>query len=148
MRTAALLLFLLAQEERKNFDPAVHEGTKIHAFADFRIIPVRVHLLQCKGQAALHCGLKEEDIRRVFGKVNRIWNKAGLAMRVESITPEDAVVAEDFNELRLEDYRATRPAPGASAGMIHVYYVTGCRPTASSWAATPSSSRTPRRCAR
>lgn len=124
MRTLALTLLVLgSQEERKAFDPAVHEATKTHAFADFLIIPVRVHLLHCKEQPALDCGLKEEDIRRVFGKVNRIWNKAGLALRIESIATEDAVVAEDFSEQRLEDYRATRLAPGAAAGMIHVYYV-------------------------
>lgn len=122
MRTWMLALLVLATQEPKHFDPAVHEATRTFGFGDFLILPVRVHLLQCKDQAALQCTLKEADVRRVFEKINRIWNKAGLAMRIESIVTEDAVLADDFSEERLEDYRATRPA-GAAADMIHVYYV-------------------------
>lgn len=122
---ALTLLFrggLPAQEERKHFDPAVHEATKTFAYADFLILPVRVHLLQCKASDALHCRLKEDDIRRVFGKANRIWNKAGLALSLESIVSEDAVHSDDFDESKLEEFRATRPPKGIAAGMIHVYY--------------------------
>jgi hypothetical protein len=133
MRLAPALLVLLpalrslgeggAQDERKHFDPAVHEATKTFAYADFLIVPVRVHLLQCKGADALQCRLKEEDVRRVFGKANRIWNKAGLALSLESVVAEDAVHSEQFDESKLEDFKATRPAKGIDAGMIHVFYV-------------------------
>jgi hypothetical protein len=129
LAAAALLLALsgaeglLLQEEPRYFDPAVHEATKTFAFDDFRIIPVRVHRLACKEQEALDCRLKDEDVRRVFGKANRIWNKAGLALAIESITTEAATPGADFDESRLEDFRATRPAATHPEGMIHVYYV-------------------------
>src|SRR6185295_19451395 len=102
MRIALFLLLLCAQDEKKHFDPEVHEATKTFTYAYFLVVPVRVHLLQCKDAEALHCRLKEEDVRRVFGKANRIWNKAGLALHVESIVSEDAVVNDDFSEQQLE----------------------------------------------
>jgi len=123
MRTALLILIPLLQEPPKHYDPVVHEATRTFAYADFLIVPVRVHLLQCKEADALHCRLKEEDVRRVFGKANRIWNKAGLALSLESIVSENAVCPEGFDAARLEEFKATRPLAGAVAGMIHVYYV-------------------------
>jgi len=123
MRLALALLLLLAQEEKKHFDPAVHEATKTFAYGEFLIVPVRVHLLQCKEAEALHCVLKEADVRRVFGKANRIWNKAGVALSVESIVTEDAVVPKEFDEARLEEFKGTRPPKGLETGMIHVFYV-------------------------
>jgi hypothetical protein len=123
MRAAALLLPLLLQQEPRYFDPAVHEATRTFRYEDFLIVPVRVHRLQCKDSAALNCRLTDKDVRRIFEKANRIWNKAGLALAVESITSEPALVPEGFEETRLEDFRATRPADTHPAGMIHVYYV-------------------------
>jgi hypothetical protein len=120
---AAVLLALWCQEEKKHFDPAVHEATRTFAYGEFLVVPVRVHLLQCKDSDALHCRLKEADVRRVFGKANRIWNKAGIAFHLESIVSEDAVKAEDFDEKKLEDFKATRPPKGLASGMIHVFYV-------------------------
>jgi hypothetical protein len=123
MRFALALLILLAQEEKKHFDPAVHEATRTFSYGDFLIVPVRVHLLQCKESPALHCALKPEDVRRVFGKANRIWNKAGIALSIESVISEDAVMPEGFDEARLEDFKGTRPRKGLDAGRIHVFYV-------------------------
>src|SRR5579883_1500318 len=125
MATAAALLFLLLQSESRPFDPAVHEATRTFAFEDFRIVPVRVHLLRSKETAALDCRLGDEDVRRIFGKANRIWNRAGLALAVESIRSETAVIPEGFEDSRLEDFRGTRPPDSRPAGMIHVYYVHG-----------------------
>jgi len=123
MRLALAVLLTLLQEDKKHFDLEVHEATKTFVYAQFLIVPVRVHLLQCKGEEALHCRLKEADVRRVFGKANRIWNKAGIALSLESIVTEDAVVPEGFDEARLQDFKGTRPPQGAEKGMIHVYYV-------------------------
>ena len=123
MRFSLAVLLILAQEEKKHFDLEVHEATKTFAYAEFLIVPVRVHLLQCKDAEALHCRLKDADVRRIFGKANRIWNKAGIALSVESIVTEDAVVPDAFDENRLQDFKGTRPPKGTDAGMIHVFYV-------------------------
>ncbi|HVE39210.1 MAG TPA: matrixin family metalloprotease [Planctomycetota bacterium] len=123
MRTALLLLALLAQDTPKHYDPAVHEATRTFTYADFLVVPVRVHLLQSKEADALHCRLKDQDVRRVFGKANRIWNKAGLALSLESIVCEDALCPEGFDASRLEDFKTTRPLAGIARDMVHVYYV-------------------------
>jgi hypothetical protein len=123
MRIALALVLLLVQEEKKHFDPAVHEATRTFPYAEFLIVPVRVHLLKCKEAEALQCLLKEADVRRVFGKANRIWNKAGIALGLESIVTEDAVLPDGFDETRLQDFKGVRPPQGLERGMIHVFYV-------------------------
>ncbi|MBV8881946.1 MAG: matrixin family metalloprotease [Planctomycetaceae bacterium] len=123
MTIAAVLLTLLLQEDPRFFDPDVHEATKTFKIEDFRVVPVRVHRLQSPHEDALQCRLEEDDLRRVFGKINRIWNKAGLALAIESIRKEDALVPKDFDAGALEEFRGTRPADSRPAGMIHVYYV-------------------------
>lgn len=120
MKVAAAVLLLLVQQ---HFDPAVHEATKSYMVDDFLIVPVRVHLLQSPDQVALQCRLAEDDVRRVFGKINRIWNKAGLAMGIESIVKETATIPKDFDPDVLDGFRGTRPADTHPAGMIHVFYV-------------------------
>jgi len=123
MTSALALLLLLLQEPAVPFDPAVHEATKTFAHEDFLVVPVRVHRLQSDDADALNCRLKDDDVRRVFGKINRIWNRAGLALAIESIRQETAVVPKDFDAGVLEEFRATRPADSHPPGMIHVYYV-------------------------
>lgn len=124
MKPLLVALALLAiQEEKKHFDPAVHEATQAFAFDEFFIIPVRVHLLTSADEDALNCRLKEEDVRRIFGKVNRIWNKAGLVMQVESIVSEPAERPAGFNPATPADFKRARPAKSRAPEMIHVYYV-------------------------
>jgi hypothetical protein len=122
---AAAFLLLAAQGEPKHFDPAVHEATRAFAYDEFLIVPVRVHLLRCEGDDALDCRLQEADVRRIFQKVNRIWNKAGIAPAIESIVTEPAVVPADFHgaTAALDEFKATRPERSRAERMIHVYYV-------------------------
>ena len=41
-----------AQDEKKHFDPAVHEATRTFAYGEFLVVPVRVHLLATRAQAS------------------------------------------------------------------------------------------------
>src|SRR5688572_25495049 len=115
------LTFLL--QEAVPFDPAVHEATKAFAFDDFLLVPTRVHLLRSKTADALNAKLTPDDVRRVFAKANRIWNKAGLALDVESIVDEEADAAGFDAEKGEEAWKAARPAASRAPGMLHVYYV-------------------------
>src|SRR5215467_1647613 len=123
MRFLLGALVLLLAQESKSFDPAVHEATKTFSFDEFMIVPVRVHLLRSAEEEALNCRLEEKDVRRVFEKINRIWNKAGLAPGIESIVSENAAKPDGFASTSLEDFKGTRPAKGRDPGMVHVYYV-------------------------
>jgi hypothetical protein len=116
-------LLLAALQDPGFFDPAVHEATKTFAFEDFRIVPVRIHLLRSRTAQGLDCRLKEEDARRILAKVNRIWNRAGIAIAAEAVVEEEAVLPEGFQGTTLEEFKATRPSAGRAAGMLHVYYV-------------------------
>lgn len=122
---AAALGLALFQGDKKFFDPAVHESTRTFSFDQFLIVPVRVHVLRSEDHDSLNSRLEEKDVRRIFRKVNRIWNKAGLGMMIESLRFEDAVIPERFDPMktRLSGYRATRPADSRAAGMVHVYYI-------------------------
>jgi len=129
MRAALLLPLLagmvLAQDEKKHFDPDVHETTLRFGFSDFRIVPVRVHLLRSRQDDALQCRLEPKDVDRIFEKANRIWNRAGIFLRVESTVVEDAVVPKDFNGMvsGLHEFKHTRPEATLEEGMLHVYFV-------------------------
>jgi hypothetical protein len=117
-----LALGLLLQDPAP-FDPAVHEATRTFGFEDFRIVPVRVHLLRSARVDPLNTRLQEADVRRIFGKANRIWNRAGVALDVESIVDEPAA-DEGFDAARgPEAWKAARPEASRGAGLIHVYYV-------------------------
>ncbi len=120
-----LLAFLLLAQEPKHFDPAVHEAKKQFAYEDFFVVPVRVHLLRSTGDDAVNCRLQAADVRRVFGKANRIWNKAGVALRVESVVEETAEAPEGFNGLTAAaaEFKSTRPEKSRDPDMLHVYYV-------------------------
>ena len=113
------------QDKPRHFDPLVHEATKEFSYDDFLIVPVRVHVLQSRKHEALQSRLKERDVKRIFWKVNRIWNKAGLGMMVESLVFEEASAPDDFAGAiaSFPAFRATRPKKSRAAGMVHVYYV-------------------------
>jgi CubicO group peptidase (beta-lactamase class C family) len=125
MRTLLLALLLLPLQEKKYFDPAVHEATKSFAVEDFLVVPVRVHVLRSKEDDALNARLVEKDVLRIFGKANRIWNRAGVALRIESIVDEAAVKPEGFDGATagLDDFKRCRPEGSRADGMVHVYYV-------------------------
>jgi len=120
MLGAALILLL---QDPVPFDPAVHEATRAFAYDDFLLVPARVHLLRSKSADALHTLLKQEDVLRLFRKVNRIWNKAGLALDLESIVEEEADAAGFDPDKGVEAWKAARPAASRAPGMLHVYYV-------------------------
>jgi hypothetical protein len=120
MLRVALTLLL---QDAPAFDPAVHEATRGFAYDDFLLVPVRVHLLRSKTKPELDCRLKQDDVLRLFSKANRIWNKAGVALDLESVVEEEADAA-DFDAAKgAEAWKAARPAGSRAPGMLHVYYV-------------------------
>lgn len=95
--------------------------------ADFRLLPVRVHLLRAVATSELNCRLKDADVRRVLGKVNGIWKQAGVQFYAESILSENAAGVELYDALgenrTLEHLLVTRPRASRSDQLFHLYYV-------------------------
>jgi hypothetical protein len=110
--------------------PAV-PATTDYAYDDVLLLPVRVHLLQAKDAPALHCGLKDEDVRRVMSKVQAIWRPAGIYPYLESIVRETAVNRERFtarDDWDLEILLDVRPPASRADGIVHVYYLNAMEP--------------------
>lgn len=97
---------------------------------EFLVIPLRVHVLTSDLLPELDCKLTDEDVRRVVGKVNRVWHRAGIHFGLESIAREPAAEQEKFRLARDLDpqvslglYRIIRPRGSRSFDGLHVYYI-------------------------
>jgi hypothetical protein len=93
-------------------------------------LPVRVHLVQSETMTAMHTTLAEADIRRIFGKVNKVWAQAGIQFEIESIGPTEAVAPSPDVRLKSEFVRVNSmiPAGRLSGGAINVCYVKEINP--------------------
>jgi hypothetical protein len=70
-------------------------------------LPVRVHLVQSDLLPAMHTTLTETDVRRILGKVNKVWAQAGIQFSIESIgpttaqpLPKDKVLAKEHERVK------------------------------------------------
>jgi len=93
---------------------------------EFRIVPVRVHLLHSAEAPAVNTKLKAEDIARIFRKANGIWHAAGMHLWVESIVDEKASNSEPRKDdvvLTLDSMLPLRPSDSKAESVFHVYYV-------------------------
>lgn len=110
-------------------DEAPRDVTARPPAKDFLIIPLRVHVLT-GDEPDVDCALKDTDVRRVIGKVNRVWSVAGVYFGLESIVREPAENVAQFRRLRdampansLHPYRVLRPDKTRKFDGLHVYYV-------------------------
>lgn len=118
-----MLALLLALQDAAFFDPAVHESKRSFAFDEHLVVPVRVHLLRCPGEDALNSRLKPDDVRRILGKMNRIWNRAGIVLDLESLLEEEVERPDGYDPANAASARLARPEGSRAERMIHVYYV-------------------------
>src|SRR4051812_16737805 len=61
---------------------------KVWEYGEYRVVPVRVHLLRETMTPAAGTTLTEADIARIFKQANGIWHAAGVHLRIESIVSE------------------------------------------------------------
>lgn len=105
---------------------SVGSADGVRAAEEFRVVPVRVHLLRSGIAPAVNTKLKVEDIARIFRKANNVWQAAGMRLWVESVVDEKAANAEPRRDdvvLTLDSVAALRPVESRAEGMFHVYYV-------------------------
>src|SRR5579871_4961438 len=117
----------LAQEKPKAEPPPAAE----RPIAEYRMVPVRVHLLRSPDAPAANTKLTSEDVARIFKKANGIWHNAGVHLWVESVVEEKpATVAGHESDKELPDAAllALRPEMTHPSGMFHVYYIGAMRP--------------------
>src|SRR5438132_1108361 len=95
-------------------------------FEEYRIVPVRVHLLRDSETRAAVTTLTEKDVRRIFTKANGIWHAAGIHLWIESIVtekPASTAGIEHAASIPAPSLLALRPAESRKNGMFHVYYI-------------------------
>ena len=93
-------------------------------------VPVRVHLVQSKATPAMHTTLAESDVRRIFGKVNMVWSRAGIQFEIESIVHTEAAALSAEAEKKDEFVRVNSMIPKASLSTtaLNVCYVKEVKP--------------------
>ena len=99
--------------------------TKTWSFAEFWVVPVRVHLLRADKGSGAGTKLTPTDVERIFRKVNTIWHVGGVHFWVESVVDEKAVSTpkNDHTVIFLPNLADLRPPESLAAGMFHVYYI-------------------------
>lgn len=99
---------------------------------DYRLLPLRVHLLRSRTIPELNCRLQESDVQRILGKINGIWKQAGIQFYAESILEEEPSSQELYQNLganRTEGHlRLIRPRASLSDTNFHLYYIGQMRP--------------------
>src|SRR5206468_2303837 len=93
-------------------------------------VPLHVHVLSCADREDLDCKLTDADVRRIVGKVNGVWHKAGVHFRLEPILREKAENVAAFAEkmaahegAALGEYRQLAPKATRALPGLHVYYI-------------------------
>ena len=96
-------------------------------FKDQLIAPVRIHLMETKGELNLTTTLTEKDIHHILGKVNRIWAQAGVHFAQETIIHESAdnpnAYRQNYQSRQLRWLLALRPKKSLSKDCFHIYYI-------------------------
>lgn len=123
LAAVALLSALLPRESR---------GQAVLTADEFRLLPLRMHLLRAKVSKDLNCQLQVADARRILKKVNGIWKQAGIQFYAESILSEEAGsqdLYEGFGANRTEGHlKVIRPRLSLSEEAFHLYYIREMRP--------------------
>ncbi|MFO0957062.1 MAG: Matrixin [Isosphaeraceae bacterium] len=130
-RAVLLVLIMVAGPSVADDGPPA-DATEPPPIGDFLVIPLHVHLLSADDAPDLHSRLESADVRRVVGKVNRIWNLAGIHWGLASIDREPVANLEAFRARRGKDpdgqaplpaYRDLRPEGTRGGDGLHVYYL-------------------------
>jgi hypothetical protein len=127
-RSAAAFHTLQDVAQSKSVQDPAELAAKPHdwPFDEFRIVPVRVHLLRDSETAAAVTRLTEKDIKRIFTKANGIWHAAGIHLWVESIVSEKPASTAGFEHAATLPTNALlplRPMETRPPAMFHVYYI-------------------------
>jgi hypothetical protein len=128
---SALFLATISVVAQTPAPPAADAKPKVWEYAEYKIVPVRVHLLRDTVTPAAGTTLTNADITRIFKKANGIWHVAGVHLRIESVVSEKPAALGEYEhsaELPTPALLPLRPADTRSEGMFHVYYIGAMSP--------------------
>lgn len=105
---------------------SAQDSTHGFGFADFLLVPLRVHLLLAPDEPGIQTTLSGKDVTRILGKVNRVWAQAGITFYLESLWVEPAAIPAGFSDEVKTDTAVLlrlRPEASRSTHVLHVYYL-------------------------
>ncbi len=96
----------------------------------FLIIPLRAHVLTAPDLELADCKLKDAEVTRIAGKLNTIWNKAGIHFGLESIIREPAAGRDRFRvlaelkggEMEMTDFQLLIPKQSRLFDGLHAVF--------------------------
>jgi hypothetical protein len=96
----------------------------------FLIIPLRAHVLSSPDLELADCKLKDAEVTRIVGKLNTIWNKAGIHFGLESIIREPAAQRDRFRvlvelkggEMEMTDFQLLIPKQSRVFDGLHAVF--------------------------
>ena len=119
---AALSWVQSAEEERER-----QLALDAFLYDEYRLLPVRFHLLESRQQKPLHCQLSVDDVDRILTKVNGIWQQASIYFYLESVVQEPAaneyVIGGFRRSVPLQLYPLIRPRQSMAHNMFHLYCI-------------------------
>ena len=124
------VLIAIAPIHRGTCAPPCDLSSKSESKQATLTVPVRVHLVQSAVNPAMHTTLAESDVRRIFGKVNMVWSRAGIQFEIESIVHTEAAALSAEAEKKDEFVRVNSMIPKASLSTtaLNVFYVKEVKP--------------------
>ena len=105
---------------------SAQESTNGIGWADFLLVPLRVHLLLAPDEPGIQTTLTRQDVTRILGKVNCIWAQAGITFHLESLCVELATNTAGFRadvQTSTDALLRLRPEASKSPNVFHVYYL-------------------------
>ena len=97
------------------------------SYDEFRILPLRIHLLHSETVTDLNALSTDDDIVKVLAKINGIWSQAGIQFFLKSMIRETVINEFAYTgfkrEVPLPMLGLLRPRGSQGGGMFHVYYL-------------------------
>jgi len=119
-----------AKGEERAAEPAADRVVDPPSYDEFLVIPLRVHVLSATDLPEVNCLLSDADVRRIVGKVNGIWHKAGIHWGLETPIREPAARQARFRLARdlvgeddLRIFPLLLPEASRDFDGLHVYYL-------------------------
>jgi hypothetical protein len=108
----------------------------------FLLLPLHVEIVSCADRDDLDCKLADDDVRRIIGKVNGVWHKAGIHFVLGPIQHDKTATLKEFSQKLIaladdagqrtpdghENPASTQPCclpPGLQVYYLHQFRVNG-----------------------
>ena len=113
--------------QNENEERAQRLALEAFLYDEYRLLPVRVHLLESEYHEPLHCQLSVADMDRILVKVNLIWQQASIYFYLESVVQEPAanqyVIGGFTRSAPIQLYPLIRPPQSMAHNMFHLYCI-------------------------